>query len=79
MEQKPIFKFKESEIFTTDEISELYKLFKIIDESNDGQITQKEVSRFIEDMYTKDGVEYTADDINWVNSRAGDYYDRTNK
>ena len=78
MESRPNFKFKESDMFTQDEVAELYKLFKAIDESNDGQLTQKELSNFIEEMYTRDGVDYTADDVNWVHSRVGEYYDRTN-
>ena len=31
-------------------MSELYKVFKVIDDTNDGQITQKELSKFIEDV-----------------------------
>ena len=77
MEPRPSFKFKESDVFTADEVSELYKLFKVIDERNDGQISQKEISKFIEDMYGRDGVDYTADDINWVHARLSEFYDKS--
>jgi hypothetical protein len=67
MESGLSFKFKQSEIFTWDEISELYKVFKIIDSSNDGQITQKEIRIFVENM----------DINNAVSPRIGEYYDRS--
>lgn len=46
MEPAQSFKFKQSDIFTPDEVSELYKIFKVIDEGNRGLLGQKDIERF---------------------------------
>lgn len=50
-------------------MAELYKLFKTIDDTNDGIINYKEIATFIEQMYTKDNFTYSADDISQVHAK----------
>lgn len=74
MESLPSFWFKTSEIFTPCEMAELYKLFKTIDDTNDGIISYKEIAIFIEEMYTKDNFTYSADDISQVHAKFNDVH-----
>ena len=73
MESRLIFKFKDSGIFSPDEVSELYKLFKIIDEANEGIIRSSSIEKFVENMLIKDNIEYTMDDFKSISSRVGEY------
>ena len=52
-----------------DEISELYKIFKVMDDSNEGVIRYKNITSFLEEMYIKDGVQYTMDDVADVHAK----------
>mmetsp|Transcript_28777 Transcript_28777/g.28485 ORF Transcript_28777/g.28485 Transcript_28777/m.28485 type:complete len:105 (+) Transcript_28777:61-375(+) len=55
-------------------MAELYKLFKTIDDTNDGVISYKEIAIFIEEMYTKDNFTYSADDISQVHAKFNDVH-----
>ena len=73
MESTTNFEFRDSEIFTEDEISELYKIFKIIDQDNIGKFSQTDLSDFMKKMYQKDVIEFNRSDLDAVNMKITEY------
>lgn len=72
METIPTFDFKTSQIFSPCEMAELYKIYKTVDDNNNGMISYKEIEEFLETMYNKDNFTFSADDIMLVNSKFKD-------
>ena len=73
MESTTVFEFRNSDIFTEDEISELYKIFKIIDQDNIGEFNQTNLSEFMKKMYQKDAIEFNRSDLDAVIMKITEY------